>query len=122
MFEIVVGRTFPAEHALHLNSEQIEAPHAHDWRCEVCLHSDTLDDAGCVIDFREVDAALDRAIEPIAGTALQEHPFFAGTSPSAENVAHYLYRCLNQSLAGGSAHIVRVTTWEDAEHGASYWE
>lgn len=120
MFEVTARRKFRAIHALSNYRGGDEDPHEHEWSLEVTLAADDLDDAGCAVDFAEVDQAIDRALAPIAGRVL--NGLFADKSPSAENVARYLYKALSETLAKDGRRITRVTVWEDANHSAAYTE
>jgi 6-pyruvoyltetrahydropterin/6-carboxytetrahydropterin synthase len=119
MFEISVKRTFAASHALRDADGLVEEPHDHEWSCEVTLASEGTDGIGTVADFRDVDRALDSAIDPIVGKGLHETRAFEGMSPSAENVALFIYRRLKDELG---EKLRRVRVWEDADHSATYYE
>lgn len=119
MFEISVKRTFAASHALRGADGLVEEPHDHEWSYEVTLASSKTDDIGTVADFRDVDRAIDAAIDPIVGKGLHETRAFEGMSPSAENVALFIYRRLKDEI-GEKLKCVRV--WEDADHSACYYE
>jgi 6-pyruvoyltetrahydropterin/6-carboxytetrahydropterin synthase len=119
MFEISVKRRFRASHALRGDGGLVEEPHSHEWTCEVTLASENIDDIGTVADFRDVDRAIDAAIDPIVGKGLHETRAFEGMSPSAENVALFIYRRLKIDLGDK---LGRVRVWEDADHSATYYE
>lgn len=119
MFEISVKRGFKASHALRRSGELAEEPHPHEWLCEVTLRSPKTDDMGTVADFREIDKAIDSAIDPIVGKQLHETQAFRGMSPSAENVALFVYERLKGHLG---ERLVRVRVFEDADHSATYYE
>lgn len=122
MFEVSVRQSFEATHALRGSCGADEPPHAHRFRCEVTIAAEALDDAGCAVDFAEADVALARAIAPFEGRALHESPPFSKESPSAENIARYLFRVLSESLRGEGRRVARVTVWEDGGHSATYFE
>ena len=122
MYEVTVKKSFEATHALRNYRGGEEAPHAHRFTCEVQIASMVLDAAGCAVDFCEVDAALERALGPLAGASINAAEPFARVSPSAENIARHLYREMARALATGTRRVARVTVWEDAEHSASYSE
>lgn len=122
MFEIRVQRTFEATHALHNYRGGVETPHAHRFRCEATIASATLDSAGCAIDFSAVDEAFGSAVAPLVDRPLHDHELFAGTSPSAENIARLLYRSLSAALDDSTRRVARVTVWEDDNHSAAYFE
>ena len=119
MFEISVKRTFAASHALRGVDGLVEEPHDHEWSCEVTLASSKTDGIGTVADFRDVDQAIDAAIDPIVGKGLHESSAFEGMSPSAENVALFIYRRLKDELG---EKLRRVRVLEDTDHSATYYE
>ena len=97
----------------------VEEPHDHQWTCEVTLASEGTDEIGTVADFRDVNRAIDAAIDPIVGKSLHEARPFDGMSPSTENVALFIYRRLRDDLGDK---LKRVRVWEDADHSATYYE
>ncbi len=119
MFEISVKRRFEASHSLRRSGNLVEEPHGHEWTCEVTLASAETDETGTVADFCDVDRAIDSAIDPIAGRELHRTPAFRELSPSAENVAMFIYGRLKATLGD---RLSRVSVWEDADHGATYYE
>lgn len=120
MFEITVIKRFRAVHFLRNYRGSDEEPHEHGWVCEATISSERLDESGCAIDFAIIDTALECAIEPIAGRSIGNTPMFADISPSAENVALYIFRSLESVLADNEHSILRVKVWEDADHAATY--
>ncbi|MFH0799040.1 MAG: 6-carboxytetrahydropterin synthase [Pseudomonadota bacterium] len=120
MFEVTVTKRFRATHALGNYRGKDERPHEHEWRCDVILEAESLDASGCAADFAEVDAAIDAILAPISGNDLNRT--FAGESPSAENVSKFIFRRMSAAMNGAARRVVRVTTWEDADHSASYFE
>ena len=122
MFEVTVRKSFEASHALSNYRSGNEEPHEHQWECAVTIAATKLDPAGCAIDFAWVDKALERVLAPISQKTLHETELFAQKSPSAENIAHYIYRSLAENINNESQRITRVTIWEDPDHSASYFE
>lgn len=122
MFEVTVRKSFEASHALSNCSQGQEKPHQHSWQCAVTVASSALDPAGCAIDFARVDQALEHVLAPLSHKALHETELFAQKSPSAENIAHYIYHSLSETINGQEQRITRVTVWEDQDHSATYFE
>lgn len=122
MFEITVRRQFKATHALRNLNGAMEPAHAHDWACEVTLEAETLDQSGCVADFKGVDAAVEDALSQISNRALHQIPEFDDTSPSAENLSLFLYKKISGLLNNKGRHVSRVVVWEDKDHSAAYFE
>ena len=122
MFEITVKRTFTASHALTSNGCLIEEPHEHRFECEARLESDGVGADGMAIDFRSVDEALSSVLTPLTDAKLHEAPVLAGASPSAENLARFIYRALARELGDCGSRLARTTVWEDPDHCATYFE
>ncbi|HPM41725.1 MAG TPA: 6-carboxytetrahydropterin synthase [bacterium] len=122
MFEVTVRKDFEASHALRDYRGGAEEPHSHSFRCEAAILSQTLDSSGCAIDFAAVDEALSRALAPLAGASLEESPLFSNSSPSAENMALYIFKVLEEALNDSTRRVSKVVVWEDGGHSASYFE
>jgi 6-pyruvoyl-tetrahydropterin synthase len=120
MFEVTVRKSFEASHTLRNYSQGQEKPHQHSWECAVTIAASALDPAGCAMDFVEVDQALAQVLAPLSQKALHETEIFRQKSPSAENIAHYIYRSLSETINDRGQRVTRVTVWEDPDHSASY--
>ncbi len=122
MFEIAIKHAFTASHALTSNGKAIEEPHEHRFECEARLESDGVSASGMAIDFRSVDEAISRVIAPLRDANLHEAPMLEGSSPSAENLAQFIYSRLTQELGECNSKVTRVAVWEDPDHCATYYE
>lgn len=120
MFEIRVKHKFTARHALTNYNGATEESHSHEWLCEAFIRSENLDEAGCAVDFIKVDEALSEVTSKIEGSDINAHLFFKEKSPSAENVAFFIFRELESKIDTRSAKLVRVTISEDPDHAASF--
>jgi len=98
----------------------MERPHVHDWRVEVVFRSDQLDEAGCVIDFCDIDSKIEGAIAGLAGKCVHDTADFINQSPSAENIARHIFKTVSSEINHPEAKLHKVTVWEDADHFASY--
>lgn len=120
MFEIGIRRKFTASHALTNYKGTTEALHEHLWQMEAIFASEKLDDAGCVLDFVEIDRTIDKIIFPFSGKAIHESPMFADLSPSAENIARYLFESIKMEIEHPDVLLKKIVVWEDTDHFASY--
>lgn len=91
-YDITVERAFSATHALKLPDGSIEPTHGHDWPVWVTVTATRLDDMQAVMDFHELEAAVDAVLQPWRGKHLNDvEPFIDGTvNPSAERVAWWI--------------------------------
>jgi 6-pyruvoyltetrahydropterin/6-carboxytetrahydropterin synthase len=120
MFEITVEQTFAAGHALRNYRGKCENVHGHNYRVEVTLAGEELDEAGLLLDFVEVKRALGAVVERMDHRFLNEVPPFDTLNPSAENMARYIYEELSKGLPAGRAAVSAVKLWETDRASATY--
>ena len=100
MFAIEVQSTFSAAHALRLPNAAIEALHGHDFHVTVKIAADELDALETVVDFHDVQAALDTILTPWRNQNLNDlEPFQSRVNPSAERIAEQIGKQLSAALA-----------------------
>lgn len=99
-FHITIERTFHATHALRLPDGSLEPVHPHDWPVHLTVAADTLDAMQCVMDFHDLERALDAALAPLHNTHLNDVPPFdtPAWNPSAERVAEHIAKTVIPSL------------------------
>ena len=110
---IRVKRKFNAAHFLTDYHGSPEPLHGHTWTVEVYLKADKLDKGGMGIDFVEIDKYLQ---EILPDYKLLNEVF--DFSPSAENVAKWLYDKLKEKYP----FVVKVVVWETENCGVEYYE
>ena len=85
------------------------------------VRSETIDEAGVVIDFR----ALKKHVNTVVGTLdhkfLNELEPFKDQNPSSENIARYVAEQLAPLLKDGKTKVSRVTAWESETACATYY-
>ena len=62
MYDLMVEADFSAAHQLRGYKGKCEALHGHNWRVQVTISSDRLNDIGMVIDFHELRSITNEAI------------------------------------------------------------
>ncbi len=112
-WKIRVKRKFNAAHFLTDYHGKPEPLHGHTWVVEVFLRAEELDGGGMGIDFVEIDRYL-RGILPDYKLLNEVFEF----SPSAENVARWLYRKVKERYPT----VEKVVVWETENCGAEYSE
>jgi 6-pyruvoyltetrahydropterin/6-carboxytetrahydropterin synthase len=108
-----VKRKFNAAHFLTNYHGKPEPLHGHTWAVEVFLKVDTLDEGGMGEDFVEISKFLD---EILPDYKLLNDVF--DFSPSAENVAKWLYERVKERYPT----VQKVVVWETKDCGAEYFE
>ena len=122
MFEVTVDQTFAAAHALRNYKGGCENIHGHNFKVQVVLAGERLDDAGLLVDFIDVKNLMGQILARLDHQNLNETPPFDVKNPSAENIAEYI--CVE--MTGGLVNtpvpvrILEVKVWETEIQSATY--
>lgn len=119
MFELKIKTHFAAAHQLTMVSQKCENLHGHNWKIEVSVAGDHLDDAGVLIDFGVLKKYLAEVINSLDHKFLNELKCF-GSQPSSERIAVHIAEALQQRLDGVQLRVSRVSAWESENNCASY--
>ncbi len=120
MFELNVEDEFASAHFLRKYKGKCERMHGHNYRVQVSIKAEKLNKIGLAIDFGEIKAELKKVMEILDHNVLDELPAFKKINPSAENIAKYIFDCLNKTLKRKNIRLAKVTVWETARASASY--
>ncbi len=121
MYELKVVTQFAAAHRLDNFYGKCEALHGHNWKVEIFVQADTLDEAGLVLDFGKIKSQAKAVLDEIDHTFLNELPAFREQNPSSENLARYLYERLGALINDGRVQVTRVAVWESDHTCAAYF-
>ncbi len=120
MFELTVRDEFAAAHFLRNYPGACERPHGHNWKVEVVVRGEKLNEIGVLVDFKDLKKALKEVLSELDHQDLNKHPAFQDQNPSSENIARYIFEKLAESLASFPVKLVRVTVCETERSCASY--
>jgi len=122
MFEVCVEQMFASAHALRNYKGKCENVHGHNWKVQVVIEGEKLDETGLLVDFIDVKRLMAQIIERLDHQHLNEIPPFDVVNPSAENIAEHLYRELAQGLETTPVpvHVQSVRVWETDIQSATY--
>jgi 6-pyruvoyltetrahydropterin/6-carboxytetrahydropterin synthase len=121
MYEVKIVTQFAAAHRLENFYGKCESLHGHNWKVEVFLVGNSLDNAGLLMDFGVVKARTKEVLDEIDHKYLNELPAFQNRNPSSENLAQYLYERLGEVFNRDGVKIHRVNVWESDSSCASYY-
>jgi 6-pyruvoyltetrahydropterin/6-carboxytetrahydropterin synthase len=119
MFELKIQTHFAAAHQLTMVSQKCENLHGHNWKVEVCVVGEKLDEAGVLMDFGVLKSHLAEVIAGLDHKFLNELECFA-SQPSSEKIAVHIAQALQQKLDGSPVRVSRVSAWESDNACASY--
>jgi 6-pyruvoyltetrahydropterin/6-carboxytetrahydropterin synthase len=125
MFEVSVEDTFAAGHALRGYRGKCENPHGHNYKVQITLHGERLDNIGLLFDFKDLKSAMGEIVERLDHKFINDLEPFTELNPSAENMAKYFYhevRALLRHRTDDRVKVKLVKVWETDTTTATYFE
>ncbi len=125
MFEVSVEDTFAAGHALRGYRGKCENPHGHNYKVQITLRGERLDNIGLLYDFKDLKAVMGEVVDRLDHQFLNDIEPFKQLNPSAENMAKYFYEECNarfKTATGGRVSVKQVKIWETDTTTATYFE
>jgi len=121
MYELKVITRFAAAHQLKMVAKKCENLHGHNWKIEVCLAGEALNNAGVLMDFGQLKEILSEIIERLDHKFLNELEYFNDSfPPSSENITYYIANELKASINNPLVKVSSVTAWESENACATY--
>ncbi len=124
-FSVSVKRTFAASHRIEGYPGLCARLHGHNWVVEAVFGTGTLNGLGMAVDFHEIERWMDPLLAEVDHTHLNDHPFFAERTTTAENLALFFFRGLQKALSPeteGNLVLRKVSVWEMEGYRATYEE
>jgi 6-pyruvoyltetrahydropterin/6-carboxytetrahydropterin synthase len=122
MYELMVETTFSAAHQLRGYKGKCERLHGHNWKVNIHVVSDKLDDLDMVMDFQQIKEIANEAISSLDHSFLNDLFPFTEKNPSSENIAKWLYDSLKKKINNGPVRLSAITVWESENASATYYE
>lgn len=120
MYELKVVTRFAAAHQLRMVGSKCENMHGHNWKIEVYVNGDKLNDGGVLVDFGEIKAHLADVMKKLDHKFLNELDYIPDGKPSSENIARFVATELQAKIDSANARVSRVAAWESDDACATY--
>jgi 6-pyruvoyltetrahydropterin/6-carboxytetrahydropterin synthase len=120
MFELKVTTHFAAAHQLRMVAEKCENMHGHNWKVEVVVAGERLNEAGVLVDFGELKSHVAEIMNTLDHKYLNDLEAFSDGNPSSENIAVYVAESLAGKIEDTGIRVRRVTAWESEDACATY--
>ena len=121
MFEVSVEHTFAAGHALRNYRGKCENVHGHNYRVQVLVRGEKLDQAGMLADFVVLKKLLRDISERLDHVFLNDIEPFITVNPTAENMAVYFCEKMQEGLnMENPVEVAEVKVWETDIQSATY--
>lgn len=118
----MVEATFSSAHQLRGYSGKCENLHGHNWKVQVHVASERLNEIDIAMDFHDLKQILNEVIAPLDHSFLNELFPFTEKNTSSENIAKWLYDSLKKRLNTSNIELSAVTVWESDTASATYYE
>ncbi len=122
MFEIVYKDYISCAHKLKDYQGKCENLHGHNWKIEIFIQGEKLNELGLLIDFNDVKRVFGEIKDKLDHKYLNELVFFKNLNPSCENLAKFIFIELKKRLEKFNVNLKKVTVWESHKTSASYME
>lgn len=122
MYDLMIESQFSAAHQLRGYKGKCEDLHGHNWRVQVTISSEKLNDTGIAMDFHDLKAIVNDVVSSLDHSMLNEVFPFTEKNPSSENIAKWIYDSVKKKIEKAQCNISSVTVWENETSSATYYE
>lgn len=122
MFELTVEVEFAAAHQLRGYKGKCENMHGHNWKVQINVTAERLNDIDIAIDFHDLKKTAKEVVSPLDHAFLNDIFPFTEKNPSSENVAKWIYDTMGKRINDDNLRVSAVTVWESDTASASYYE
>ena len=113
---------FAAAHRLYGYPGDCAKLHGHNWKIEVEVRGNKLNEIGMVVDFKEIKRHAKAVIKELDHSFLNDHPNFKDMNPTAENIAAYLFQEIQKRISTPDVTMHGITVWENDRNCVIYSE
>ncbi len=122
MYEVKVQMQFSAAHQLKGYDGKFENLHGHNWTARIVAEAEELDSIGVGFDFVKLKEKTEEIFARLDYKNINEVPPFDTQNPSAENIARWVFKQLQEEIDAKGVRLKRVEIEEMPGCGAAYYE
>ncbi|GAB4111398.1 MAG: 6-carboxytetrahydropterin synthase QueD [Spirochaetota bacterium] len=126
MYILTIEDYISAAHQLKGYKGKCENIHGHNWKVEVSVYGQKLNDIGILIDFHDLKDMLKTVLQEFDHKNLNDIQEFAHQNPSSELLSKIIYQKIEKMLKQHSQNhstninVLSVTVWESATCRSTY--
>ena len=121
MYEVMIEEEFSAAHALRGYRGKCENLHGHNWKVEIYVRGDRLDEIGMLVDFTYLKKVTRDVIRLLDHRNLNElRPFDVELNPSSEHLAGFILDKVANHINNDRVQVYKVRVWETPSTSATY--
>jgi 6-pyruvoyltetrahydropterin/6-carboxytetrahydropterin synthase len=122
MYELAVEVSFSAAHQLRGYKGKCENMHGHNWKVQVSVIAETLNEIDLAIDFHDLKRMAHEVVAPLDHAYLNDIFPFTEKNPSSENIAKWILDSMKKKIVDDNVRVSAVTVWESDSASATYYE
>ncbi len=122
MYELTIETFFSAAHQLRGYKGKCEELHGHNWKVQVHVTTERLNEIDIAIDFHDLKRYTKEVVEQLDHGFLNEIFPFTEINPSSENIARWIFDSLKRKINDDNIRVSAVTVWESDSASATYYE
>lgn len=121
MYELTIIVDFEAAHRLPNYPGKCQRLHGHNWKVEASVIGNKLNSLGMLIDFSDLKKELNNVISTLDHYYLNEIEAFKIVSPTAENIAKYIFDTFSQRpIFSDDITLSFIKVWESSRSAVTY--
>jgi 6-pyruvoyltetrahydropterin/6-carboxytetrahydropterin synthase len=121
MHEVMIEMGFSSAHALRGYQGKCENTHGHNYKVEVYVRGERLNNIGLLIDFKDLKAATRKVVDYLDHKNINElPPFDVEVNPSAEEMAVFFLHEVGRQVNDDRVRVYKVRVWETDTCAATY--
>ncbi|GBD99589.1 6-carboxy-5,6,7,8-tetrahydropterin synthase [bacterium BMS3Abin07] len=122
MYDLMIETRFSSAHQLRGYKGKCEALHGHNWKVQVYVTAEKLNEIDLAMDFHEIKTYAEEVVNQLDHGFLNEIFPFTEINPSSENIAKWIYDSLKKKIESENVQLSAVTIWESGTASATYYE
>lgn len=123
MYKLMIETGFASAHQLKGYKGKCENLHGHNWKVQVYVTAEKLNEIDIAIDFHDLKRITNEIVLQLDHKCLNNIFPFTEKNPSSENIARWIFDSLKKKLAEYSnIKVSAVTVWESDTASATYYE
>jgi 6-pyruvoyltetrahydropterin/6-carboxytetrahydropterin synthase len=122
MFELMIETHFSSAHQLRGYKGKCERVHGHNWKVQVYILAERLNEIDITIDFHDLKKMTEEIVGQLDHSFLNDIFPFTEKNPSSENIAKWIYDSLRKRTDNDDISLSAVTVWESETASATYFE
>ena len=111
---------FSSAHVLNGHEGPCKRMHGHNWKVEVEISGDKLDNIGMVIDFKKIRHMTNEVVDELDHRFLNDLTAFKKVNPTAENIAEYIHIELTKLINNDKIVVKSIKLWETDKSAVTY--